>query len=129
MSAELEQFCAEVCREVGQRASLAGAKRSTEIIELVLQHWPAYHLKAITQISAHHGALTHALKLSKCQVREHYEARHGVGPLWAILLATLCNQVQMVLLDRWFRADFNRAQMARFARELAKRERPSAPDA
>jgi hypothetical protein len=129
VSAELVEFCEAVTREVGQRAKLAGAQRSTEMVELVLIHWPAYHLNAIAKISAHHAALAHAMKLSKCQVREHWEIRHGMGPLWAILLATLCNQVQLVILERWFRNADNRAQIARLARELAKRERPSAPGA
>jgi hypothetical protein len=126
MSAELEQFCSRVAAGVSSgRTAIVGKARVRELTELALLHWPARHLQAVFKHGKNHSALEHAMRLCRAQVREHYEARHGVGVLWATILGTVVLQLCHFMLEDWFREAYMRRLMSRLALELAKRERQS----
>ena len=126
MSSELDQFCERAAAGVSAgRLAIIGKARLRELTELVIQHWPARHLQAVAKHGKNHAALEHAMRLCRAQVREHYEARYGIGVLWATILGTVVLQLGHFMLDEWFREPYVRRLMARLALELAKRERQS----
>jgi len=126
MSDELDQFCGRVAAGVSSgRTAIVGKARIREITELVVMHWPARHLQAVLRHGKNHAALEHAMRLCRAQVREHYEARHGIGVLWATILGTVAMQLCHYMLEEWFREPHVRRMMSRLALELAKRERQS----
>jgi hypothetical protein len=126
MSDELDEFCGRVAVAVSSgRTAIIGRARLREITELVILHWPARHLQAVAFNGQNHAAVTHAVRLCRAQVREHYEARHGMGVLWETILATVALHVCTVMVEQWFRESSERRLYARLALELAKRERQS----
>jgi hypothetical protein len=99
----LEQLTKHVRGAVGSRAALCRTERFDELVRLVVRHWPHRHLEAIERAGGRsHAAIDHAMALMRCQVREQWEARRGVGPLWQLLLAGTVNAIGGVLLDLWF---------------------------
>ena len=126
MSQELDEFCGAVAVAVSSgRTAIIGRARLREITELVVLHWPARHLQAVACNGPNHAAVTHAIRLCRAQVREHYEARHGMGVLWETILATVALHVCTWMVEQWFREAAARRLYARLALELAKRERQS----
>lgn len=126
MSEELDEFCGRVAVAVSSgRTAIIGRARLREITELVVLHWPARHLQAIASSGPNHAAVNHAVRLCRAQVREHYEARHGMGVLWETILATVALNVCAFMVEQWFRESAERRLFARLALELAKRERQS----
>lgn len=124
MSEQLDAYIDHVLASVKTgHTNLAGKVRMRELTELVIQHWPAYHLQIIAKKSRHHADLEHALNLCRAQVREHYEARHGISVLWGTILAAMVRQIMHFLVNEWFRETVARKRMAALALELAKRDR------
>lgn len=126
MSQELDEFCGRVAVAIASgRTAIIGRSRLHELTELVLLHWPARHLQVVAASGPNHAAVTHAIRLCRAQVREHYEARHGMGVLWETILATVVLHVCTWMVEQWFREVQARRLYARLALELAKRERQS----
>jgi hypothetical protein len=126
MSDELDEFCGRVAVAVSSgRTAIIGRARLREITELVVLHWPARHLQSVAMHGQKHAAVNHAIRLCRAQVREHHEARHGMGVLWETILATVCLHVCSYMVEQWFQESHERRLYARLALELAKRERQS----
>jgi hypothetical protein len=104
MTAEspLSRLQAHVRYRLASRVELVKPWRMDELTRLVVWHWPHRHLEAALRSgSRHHKAVDHAMALVRAQVREQWEARHGVGPLWQALLAGTVDFTSLVILDLW----------------------------
>jgi hypothetical protein len=98
----LEQLTAHLRQSCGSRAAICGT-RFDELVRLVVRHWPHRHLEAIErQGGKNHRAIEHAMALVRAQVREQWEARHGIGPLWPMMLRGTVDAVCQVCLGVWF---------------------------
>lgn len=99
---EIEQLCAHVRYRIGRHVHYAQPWRVDELTGLVVRYWPHSHLEAVMQHGRHHKAIDHAMILVRAQVREQWEARHGIGPLWSLALAPAVAAISHVMLDLWF---------------------------
>lgn len=99
---DLEQLAAHVRYRLGHRVVYAQAWRVDELVSLTVRHWPHAHLEALLLQGRHHKALDHAMVLVRAQVREQWEARHGIGPLWGLVLSGTVDSISQCLLDLWF---------------------------
>lgn len=98
----LAQLQAHVRYRLAHRVELVKSWRMDELTRLVIWHWPHRHLEAAERLGGrHHKAVDHAMTLVRAQVREQWEARHGVGPLWAALLSGTVELISRVILDLW----------------------------
>lgn len=98
----LSQLQAHVRYAVANRVELAKPWRVDELTRLVILYWPHRHLEAAEQAGGHnHKAIDHALALARAQVREQWEARHGVGPFWAAVLAGTLEGITHTVLRLW----------------------------
>jgi hypothetical protein len=103
---ELEQLKSHVRASIGSRVQWATPRRVDELTGLVVRYWPHHHLAAAGSAGGrNHKAVAHAMRLVRAQVREQYEARHGAGPLWSMVLGGTVASVSHVLLDLWFEDD------------------------
>lgn len=99
----LTRLTAHVTGLAGQRARMAGRERTAELVRLVIRHWPHNHLDAIQRAGGrNHVAVKHAMALVRAQVREQYEARHGIGPLWNLFLAGYVATIAQAVVELWF---------------------------
>lgn len=99
----LDQLCAHVRYRLGGRVHTCTAARVDELTRLALRHWPHAHLEAVEMSGGmHHKAADHAMALLRAQVREQWEARHGVGPMWQLLLAGAVEGISIALSDLWW---------------------------
>lgn len=98
----LEQLTPYVRKQLGGSVHYATPERCDELIRLVVRHWPHNHLDAAAKISRHHKGIDHAMLLTRAQVREQWEARHGIGPLWQMMLGGTVTAISHVLLELWF---------------------------
>lgn len=99
----LAQLQAHVRQSLGSRVQYAGAWRVDELTRLVVVYWPHYHLEAAEQAGGRlHKAVDHAMLLCRAQVRERWEAAHGVGPLWQMVLAGTVSGIWHTLLPLWW---------------------------
>lgn len=100
---QLSQLQAHVRYRLANRVELVKPWRMDELTRLVIWHWPHRHLEAAERSGGkNHKAVDHAMTLVRAQVREQWEARHGVGPLWVTLLAGTVEGISHVLLTLWF---------------------------
>lgn len=114
---QLEQLTAHLRQACGSRAAICSS-RFDELARLVVRHWPHAHLDAIERHGGrNHKAIDHAVALVRAQVREQWEARHGVGPLWPLLLRGTVDAISTVVLGLWW----SDPQMRLVLRELAAR--------
>ena len=114
----LEQLSAHVRYRLGQRVAHAQAWRVDELTALTVRYWPHRHLEAILPQGRHHAAIGHAMVLCRAQVREHWEAVHGIGPLWRLVLSDTVDGISLCLLDLWFATDRWRASLRAMARRI-----------
>jgi hypothetical protein len=99
----IHQLQAHVRYRLGTRVTYAQAWRVDALTRLVLRHWPHGHLEdAVVAGGRHSMAVTHAMTLMRSQVREQWEARHGSGPLWDVVLGGTTSAIGVVLLDLWW---------------------------
>jgi hypothetical protein len=118
----LEQLTEHIRQACVSRASLCGAARFDELVRLVVRHWPHRHLEAIERAGGqNHAAVDHAVALVRAQVREQWEARHGVGPLWPLLLRGTADAISSVCLRVWFGDPSMRLVLRGLAVRLATR--------
>jgi hypothetical protein len=111
----------ESCRTAaGGRARVAGKRATAELVKLVVRHWPHAHLRDLLKRGGkNHATLDHAMLLVRAQVREHWEARHGVGPMWAMVHQGLVSVICHVLAESWFRDPLVREPMKRLSRDIS----------
>lgn len=113
----IDQLAAHVRSQLGSRIQYCHAWRANELTRLVVRHWPHGHLESAGGKNCR--TIDHALLLMRCQVREHWEARHGIGPLWDLILGGTVTAIAHVVLPLWFSDDRWRAALRSMARRLA----------
>lgn len=102
VASDIEQLTSHVRYRIGQHVHYCQPWRVDELVALVVRHWPHAHLEAVFSHGRNHKAIDHAMVLVRAQVREQWEARHGIGPLWGLALAPAVAAISHVLLDLWF---------------------------
>jgi len=112
---DLEQLAAHLRYRLASRVQEAQAWRVDALAALVVRYWPHSHLEAIGTHSRHHKAIDHAMTLARAQVREQWEARHGIGPLWPLVLSGVVDGMQLCILDLWFSTPEWRAKLKRMS--------------
>lgn len=105
MNDAIAQLQAHVRYRLGTRVTYAQAWRVDALTRLVLRHWPHGHLEdAVVAGGRHSMAVTHAMTLMRSQVREQWEARHGSGPMWDLMLGGTVTATGVILLDLWWQS-------------------------
>lgn len=97
----MSQLAEHVRYRIGGKATHIGQARCDELTRLVVIHWPHRHLEAAMVDGRTGKQIDHAMTLLRAQVREQWEARHGIGPAWAMLMAPAVVAIAHVLLDLW----------------------------
>jgi hypothetical protein len=116
VDAALDQLAAHVRYRLGNRVEYAKPWRVDELVRLVVRHWPHNHLEAIAPAGKNHKQIDHAMALVRAQVREQWEARHGIGPMWGLVLAGTVTGICQVILELWWSGDRWRAALRAMAR-------------
>jgi len=112
-----------VAGQTGSLAAQAGPERTAALMRLVLRHWPHEHLRLIARDGGkNHADLVHVGKLLRAQVREQYEARHGVSPTWNIVLGPLLDAMWLTVVESWFRDKDFRVTLKVVSKRIAERE-------
>lgn len=115
----IDQLAAHVRSQLGVRTKYAQEWRVNELLRLCIRHWPHSHLEdAEAGGGANSKAIDHALLLMRSQVREQWEARHGIGPLWDLCLGGTVTAIGHVLLGLWWPCKPWRAALRGMARTL-----------
>ena len=123
MDPSVERITDLVAGQAGTLAEKAGSERTAALMRLVLRHWPHEHLRAIAREGGkNHADLIHVGRLLRSQVREQYEARHGVSPTWGVVLAPLLNAIWLVVVEAWFRDPDFRVTLKVVSQRIAERE-------
>jgi hypothetical protein len=112
-----DQLTAHVRYRLGARVDYARPWRVNELTRLVVRHWPHSHLEAVASAGQNHKAIDHAMTLVRAQVREQWEARHGIGPLWNLVLAGTVSGICHVLLGLWWSDERWRAGLKEMGRK------------
>lgn len=100
---ELAILQAYVRAAIGSRVQYAHPWRVDELTRLVVRFWPHRHLEEIAKRGGkNHKAVDHTMTLVRAQVRERWEAEHGLGPLWQCLLGGTVGTISTILLARWW---------------------------
>lgn len=116
----LVQLQAHVRYQLGARVQHAGAWRVDELTRLVVRHWPHKHLEAAMANGGKNAkSIDHAIALCKCQVREQWEARQGVAPLYDLVLTHTVAGIAHVVLGLWAGDDRQRAGLRSMSRRAA----------
>ena len=123
MNPSVERIADLVAGQAGTLAEKAGGERTAALMRLVLRHWPHEHLRLIAREGGkNHADLIHVGRLLRSQVREQYEARHGVSPTWGVVLAPLLNAIWLVVVEAWFRDVDFRVTLKVVSQRIADRE-------
>ena len=123
MDPSVDRIADLVAQQTGTLASAAGAERTAAIMRLVLRHWPHEHLRVIAREGGrNHADLVHVGRLLRCQVREQYEARHGVSPTWGVVLSPLLDAIWLVVVEHWFRDVDFRVTLKVVSKRIAEKE-------
>lgn len=124
MASGIEQLTAHVRYRIGAtHAYHCQPWRIDELVALVVRHWPHAHLEAVRSHGRNHKAIDHAMVLVRAQVREQYEARHGIGPLWNLALATAVTDISHVILGLWFSDAGWRGALLTMSRQIPDKEK------
>lgn len=117
---DLAQLQAHIRYRLGGSVKRAAAWRCDELARLVVRHWPHRHLEAAMAAGGSNAkAIDHAMALCRAQVREQWEARQGVSPMWDLVLAGVVAGVCHVVRDLWASDDRWRCQLRSLARAAA----------
>lgn len=112
-----------VQQQTGTLTAAAGPERTSDLIRLVLRHWPHEHLRLIVRAGGkNHKDLIHVGRLLRCQVRERWEARHGISPTWQTIVSPLLDAVWLVLVEHWFRDTDFRVTLRVVSKRIADKE-------
>lgn len=118
----LEQLQEHVRYRLGGRVQTCQTWRIDELTALVLRHWPHNHLSAAERAGGRlHKSVDHAMLLLKAQVREQWEARHGVGPMWPLLLASTVVGISHVILELWWSDVRWRERLAELGQQIREK--------
>lgn len=108
---------------LGTRVKYARPWRCDELARLVIRHWPCRHLEDVAISGGrNHKDVRHAMALVVAQVHEQWEARHGIGPLWEIVLAGTVREICEILLGLWWGDERWRLTLCALAKQLGERE-------
>lgn len=123
MDPSVDRIADLVAQQTGTLASAAGAERTSAIMRLVLRHWPHEHLRVIAREGGkNHADLVHVGRLLRSQVREQYEARHGISPTWGVVLSPLLDAIWLVVVEHWFRDTDFRVTLKVVSKRIAEKE-------
>ena len=117
--AELGRLVVATRRDLGARALAAGHDATDELILLLLRHWPHHALARLAAQSEHHRDIVHVGLLARAQVREVWEARHGISPEWETLHGGLVGVAWLILLQTWFHDVEQRQRFKAHSRSIA----------
>jgi hypothetical protein len=100
----LKALQAHVRSVLASRVQYAQSWRVDELTRLVVRYWPHIHLEEIERLGGpNHKDIDHTMTLVRAQVRERWEAVHGVGPLWPMVLGGTVTNISHVILGLWWR--------------------------
>jgi hypothetical protein len=103
MNDPIDQLLAHVRYRLGPIVSDAQRWRIDELSRLMLRYWPHRHLESASVLGGRRNkSVSHAMSLAKRQAREQWEARHGIGPMWPVVLDKAVDAISVVYLDLWF---------------------------
>lgn len=116
----IDQLAAHVRSQLGSRVAYARPWRVDALVRLVVRHWPAGHLRDAERDGGRCSkTVDHALLLMRSQVRERWEARHGVGPMWDLVLGGTVTATGQVLMRLWWADAGWRARLVELSRLAA----------
>ena len=117
----VQRLTDQIASQLGSIAEDCGEHRLGAIMRLVIRHWPHEHLRIIARSGGrNHADLVHVGRLLAAQVREQWEARHGISPDWDLVLARAANACWLVLLELWFRDRDFRVTLKVLSRKIAE---------
>lgn len=117
----LAKLQAHVRYRLGGRVQQAAAWRVDELTRLAVRHWPHKHLEAAMAAGGKNDrGINHAIFLCRAQVREQWEARQGVSPLWDLVLVYTVAGITQVLLELWASDDRWRCNLRLMSRRSVK---------
>jgi hypothetical protein len=116
----IDQLAAHCRYRLGIVVTYAHPWRVDELVGLSLKFWPHRHLEAVLASGRNHAAVRHAMTLLKARVRETWEADHGIGPMWDLVLDQAVDGISTSLLDLWWSGDRWRCEMRSMARRLSR---------
>ena len=120
MNEAIAQLQAHVRYRLGSRVTYAQPWRVDALTRLVVRHWPHRHLEDAEHLGGrNHSSVAHAMTLLRSQCHEQWEARHGEGPLWDVILGGTTSAIGVVVLDLWWPSPAWRAILRAMARSLA----------
>jgi hypothetical protein len=119
----LDQLSAHVRYRLANRVEYARPWRVDALTRLVVRHWPHSHLEAVAAYGRNHKGVAHAMALARAQVREQWEARHGIGPLWNLVLAGTVAGICEIVLGLWWSDERWRPALREMARRAAEADR------
>lgn len=123
MEPDADRIAQVIAGQCGTLTAAAGPERTAAILRLVLRHWPHEHLRVIARDGGrNHADLVHVGRLLRSQVREQYEARHGISPTWTVTLQPLLEAAWLILCELWFRDVDIRATLRVVSKRIAERE-------
>lgn len=98
---DVEQLAEHVRYRIGNRAVYVGKLRCDELTRMVVMFWPHRHLAEAMVNGRSPKEIDHAMTLLRSQVRERWEALHGMGPMWPMMIAPTVAAVSRVVLELW----------------------------
>lgn len=120
---EPDRIAELIVNQAGGLAQAAGPERTAALMRLVLRHWPHEHLRTIARAGGkNHAELVHVGRLLRAQVREQYEARHGISPTWGVALEPLLDAAWLILVELWFRDLDMRATLRVVSKRIADKD-------
>lgn len=123
MDQSVERIVELVSGRVGQLAVAAGPERTLAMMRLVLRHWPHEHLRILARAGGkHHADLVHVGRLLRCQVREQWEARHGISPSWLTTMSPLLDAMWLVVVEDWWRDKDYRVTLRVLSQRIVDKE-------
>jgi hypothetical protein len=118
---DLEQLASHMRYRMASRISPAEAWRVDHLTALVVRHWPHTILESIQVHGRNHAVVPKSLRLLRAQVREAWELRYGITPLWDSVLGDVADGIAATILDLWWESDGWRCRL----RAMARRQRES----
>jgi hypothetical protein len=113
---DLEQLAAHMRYRLSPILNYAQPWRIDALTELLVRNWPHAHLEDVLPHGRNHAAVRATMRLLRARVREQWEARHGVGPLWGAVLGDAAEVISAALLELWFSGDEWRRRMVAMGR-------------
>lgn len=117
----IDQLIAHISYRLGPVTDYARPWRVDKLSRLMMRHFPHGHLEACAAAGGrNHRAVEHAIALARAQVRERWEAEHGIGTIWEVVLHDATTAICRVLLDLWWADKRWRSALKDLSAHLAK---------